>query len=57
MSSNYKDALAADLERISQLPLEEQLAEFARIRESLEGVLSGTISAEDIGSESREQVN
>lgn len=57
MSSNYEEALSADLERISQLPLGEQLTEFSRIRESLEGVLNGTISAENLVSGLLEQGN
>lgn len=57
MSSKFEEAISSDLQRIAQLPLEEQLAEFARIRESLEGVMSGTLSADAETLGSSEQVS
>lgn len=57
MSSKFEEALSSDLQRIAQLPLEEQLAEFARIRETLEGVMNGTPSADDVALGSSELVS
>lgn len=41
MSSFEPDQIASSLEQISALPLEEQLAEFAKLREQLEAELNG----------------
>jgi hypothetical protein len=41
MSFFEPDQIGSNLEQISVLPLEEQLAEFAKLREQLEAELNG----------------
>lgn len=41
MSSNQIEQISDEIDRISALPLEEQPAEFAKIRDLLEGELNG----------------
>jgi len=57
MSSNFEESLSAELDRITRLPLEQQVAEFSRMREILESVMSGNLSAYDLPLASGEQAN
>lgn len=45
MSNELQEQIAAEVERISQLPLDEQPAEFNALRERLEKALNETSAA------------
>lgn len=55
MSSNELEQISQELDRIAELPLDEQIAEFARIRDSLEVELNNNsgVSASQNGAQVR----